>query len=212
MKNFLTFLAVGTFYSTVEEFLTVYILKRDVGAYVFTLVILFPVFLTIVYFSSWVLDRVSATEARRERVHFFVYGFAGLMIEWFLIGLSPWSNPQANPVLMLLFQLGMFAFWATVAFAPRLSISTHELARKTSRSIRRFYVPYFTFVYLVAAVVPPAARFAALIPLIIVGYFIVNANFILYFRRTSETIAGSPTDAESARERSLPNSRAEVNP
>ena len=36
------------------------------------------------------------------------------------MGLSPWSNPAANPVLMLAFQTGMFAFWATVATVPRV--------------------------------------------------------------------------------------------
>src|SRR6187431_1425256 len=120
MKSFAKFIGVGSLFATVEEFLTIVILKHDVGSYVFTLIILFPVFLTIVFFASKLLDKRWHSEAARQFAHFLVFGGAGLMIEWFLIGLSPWSNPDANPLLMLGFQLGMFSFWSTVSFAPRL--------------------------------------------------------------------------------------------
>ena len=86
MKKFLTFLAIGSFFSTVEEFLTVVVLKHDVSSYVFTLLILFPVFLTFVYFSSRLLDRLNPDESARELTHYFTYGLVGLLIEWFVIG------------------------------------------------------------------------------------------------------------------------------
>jgi hypothetical protein len=37
VKRFAAFIAVGSFFATVEEFLTVIILRRDIGAYVATL-------------------------------------------------------------------------------------------------------------------------------------------------------------------------------
>ena len=181
MKKFAAFIAVGTFFSTVEEFLTVLVLKHDFASYLFTLLILFPVFLTLAYFSSRLPDRLVHGRRAQELTHYFVYGLAGLMIEWFLIGLSPWSDPSANPLVMFVFQLGMFCFWATVGFAPRLFANTDEWSRKTRGSILKFYLPYFLVAYLIAFLAPKEARFLAVIGLIILGYLIVNVFFLRYF-------------------------------
>lgn len=198
MRRYLTFLIAGTFFSTVEEYLTIVVLKHDVGAYVFTLIILFPMFLTIVFFSGRLIDRALPNSPYCDTAHFLTYAGIGLvLIEWFLIGLSPWSNPAANPLLMFLFQLGMFSFWATVAFAPRLFIRHDDITLKARRSLLRFYVPYFLFVYFVAFTVPEKARFGAIIPLIIVGYWVVTVLLVRYLRKAmpdlrleNSTVAG----------------------
>jgi hypothetical protein len=181
VKKFLAFLAVGSFFSSVEEFLTVVVLRHDFGSFLFTLLILFPVFLTLVYFSSRLIRRFIQSARKQEAAHFFVYGLAGLMIEWFLIGLSPWADPTANPLLMLVFQFGMFSFWAAVGFAPRLFANTDELSRETRRNILKFYIPYFIVVYAFAFLAAPSLKFLGVIGLIILGYFVVNLFFIRYF-------------------------------
>ena len=184
MKNYLTFLMAGTFFSTVEEFLTVVVLKHDVPAYVFTLIVLFPVFLTFVFLTGRIIDRVLLGRPFRDPTHFLTYAAIGLLIEWFAIGLSPWSNPDANPLLMTLFQLGMFSFWGTVAFAPRLFIRSDNLSVRARRSILRFYLPYFFVVYVTALTVPEPLRFAATIILILIGYYVVVILLIRYFRQS----------------------------
>ena len=184
LKNYLTFLLAGTFFSTVEEFLTVVVLKHDVPAYVFTLIVLFPVFLTFVFLSGRIIDRVLFGSAFRDPAHFLTNAAIGLLIEWFAIGLSPWSNPDANPLLMTLFQLGMFSFWGTVAFAPRLFIRSDDFSVRARRSILRFYLPYFLVVYLVALTVPEQLRFAATIILILIGYYVVVILLVRYFRQS----------------------------
>jgi len=192
MKKYLAFLGFGSFFSTVEEFLTVVVLRHDVAGYVFTLLVLFPVFLTFVYFSSRLLDRLTGSTPARELTHYFAYVLAGLMLEWFVMGLSPWSNPQANSFLMLLFQLGMFSFWASVAFLPRMLTSPDDLSRKLSRSILKFYVPYFVLVYAVGLSVPPQPpekRFLTIIALIILGYVSLNLFYGIYFRRAFGLLA-----------------------
>lgn len=194
MRSYLAFIAIGSFFATVEEFLTVVILKHDPASYLFTLLILFPGFLTLVYLSRRLTDRLFKKAPLQELAHFLVFGFVGLMIEWFLIGLAPWSNRDSNPLLMLVFQLGMFSFWATVAFLPRLFAASDDLAAATKRSILRFYVPYFAAVYLGAFTVPVAARFLVIITLIVVGYIILALKCALYFRR-SLSIRRSPTAA-----------------
>ena len=184
LKNYLTFLLAGTFFSTVEEFLTVVVLKHDVPAYVFTLIVLFPVFLTFVFLSGRILDRLLLDRPFRDPMHFLTYATIGLLIEWFAIGLSPWSNPDANPLLMTLFQLGMFSFWGTIAFAPRLFIRSDSLSVRTRRTVLRFYLPYFFVVYVTALTVPEQLRFAATIILILIGYYVVVILLVRYFRQS----------------------------
>lgn len=194
LKNYLTFLLAGTFFSTVEEFLTVVVLRQDVPAYVFTLVVLFPVFLTFVFLSGRILDRVLLDRPYRESAHFVAYATIGLLIEWFAIGLSPWSNPDANPLLMALFQLGMFSFWGTVAFAPRLFIRSDDISVRARRSILGFYLPFFLIVYLVALTVPEQLRFATTIILILIGYYVVTVLLIRYLWQSSPSLHRDPSD------------------
>ena len=184
MRRFLKFIAVGSFFATVEEFLTVVVLRRDVASYLFTLVVLFPAFLAFVWASSRLLDRLARRQPTRELLHFLCYGLVGLLIEWFLIGLAPWSDPNAHPALMLLFQLGMFSFWATVAFAPRLFLTPGELSRRARRAILTFYVPYFLAVYVVALSIPARWKFGAVIALIVFGYLTLNGFYLAYFVRS----------------------------
>jgi hypothetical protein len=91
------------------------------------------------------------------------------------MGLSPWSNPVANPRMMLGFQVGMFAFWATVATAPRVFLDRRGPGRHARQRIVRSFVPYFVLVYGVGLSVPERLQFAIIIPLITVGYSVVAA-------------------------------------
>jgi hypothetical protein len=181
MKRLARFVGVGSCFATVEEFLTVVVLRRDVSSYLFTLLVLFPVFLTFVWSSSRLIDRLVHGGPGRELVHFFAYGFLGLMMEWFLMGLAPWSNPGANPAMMLVFQSGMFSFWATVAFAPRLLLEAGKPGRRAGKALLRFYVPYFVLVYVIGFSVPERMRFAAIIGLILFGYLSLNLFYVRYF-------------------------------
>jgi len=195
LKPFVKFILAGSVVATVEEFLTIVVLKRDWPSYVFTLLILFPIFLTLVFFTSRALDRFWKTENAREVAHFATYGMAGMMIEWFLIGLAPWKNSHGHPILMLLFQLGMFSFWSTVGFAPRLYLNSSEAARHTRRKLARFFRIWFAFVYPLVLILPQEKRFGPTIVLIILGYLTVNVGFLRYFwaaSHRSESPAPSP--------------------
>ncbi len=183
MRKILAFIALGSVFATVEEFLTIVVLKRDLATYLFTLLILFPVFLLFVYFSSRLINRFTGKEPLRELIHFFLYGLIGLMIEWFIIGLSPWSDPSANPIVMFVFQLGMFSFWATVAFIPRLFLNPQELNQRIRKSILKFYIPYFIIVYIIGLAVPESLRFITIIFLIVFGYLFLNLFYLKYFLR-----------------------------
>jgi len=79
------------------------------------------------------------------------------------------------------FQLGMFSFWATVAFTPRLFLVPHELNQRIRKSILRFYVPCFVLVYVVGLSVPANLKFKTIIPLVIFGYLALNIFYLKYF-------------------------------
>jgi hypothetical protein len=48
-------------------------------------------------------------ETTGDLAHPLIDGSLGLLLEWFLMGFSFWSNLAANPLPMLAFQVGMFA-------------------------------------------------------------------------------------------------------
>ena len=183
MNKALKFILIGLVFAGVEEFLTIALIKEDLLGFFIVMVIVFPFYLIIVYFSSKIIDYFWRKETA-DVVHFFAYGVTGLMIEWFLIGLSPWSNPEAHPGVMFAFQVGMFSFWATVSFVPRLFIDERKKFNKIKRTMLKFYVTYFVLVYIIAFLLPLHARFAILILLIIVGYSLMNIFYIQYFMKS----------------------------
>jgi hypothetical protein len=180
MRTFVAFVAIGSAFATVEEFLTVVVLRHDLASYLFTLLVLFPAYLSFVSLSGRILDRLVRREPARDLAHLVVYGGLGLLLEWTLMGLSPWSNPAANPMLMLAFQLGMFAFWATVATAPRAFLDRRGPSCDARRRVLRFYVPYIALVYAVGLSVPGRWRFGTIIPLVLIGYSVV-AGFLVHW-------------------------------
>jgi hypothetical protein len=194
VKKLGVFIAIGSVFATVEEFLTVVILKRDLMAYLLTIVVVFPVFLTFVFYSSRWLDRMFQKEANRELAHLIVYGLVGLMFEWFCMGLAPWNSKGGTgaSVLMLLFQIGMFCFWSSVAFAPRLFLGAHALNQIVKRRILWFYIPYFTLTYAVGLSVPAELRFVTIIVLIIIGYIVLNLFFVSYLVQAHASASEMP--------------------
>ena len=81
MKTFVTFVAIGSVFATVEEFLTIVVLRRDVPSYLFTLLVLFPTYLSFVYFSSRIIGRLILREPVQDLAHLLIYGFLGLFLE-----------------------------------------------------------------------------------------------------------------------------------
>lgn len=183
MNNGLKFVLIGLVFAGVEEFLTIALIKEDLAGFFIVVILVFPLYLVIVYFSSKIIDYFWRKEIA-DVVHFFAYGTTGLMIEWFLIGLSPWSNPEAHPGAMCIFQVGMFSFWATVSFVPRIFIDKRKMFDKIKKTMLKFYVSYFVIVYLIAFLLPVYARFVVLISLIIAGYSLMNIFYALYFMKS----------------------------
>ena len=73
--------------------------------------------------------------------------FAGLMVEWFLIGNSPWGNPDAS-------QIGMAAYWACLVTVPLIVIDREPRLRPLKRTIA-IYAAVYTLLALAAQALLP---------------------------------------------------------
>lgn len=183
MSNILKFILIGLGFAGVEEFLTIAVIEEDLQGFFIVILLIFPGYLILVYFSSKIIDYFWK-KAIADVIYFFTYGMTGLMIEWFLIGLSPWSNPEAHPGAMFIFQVGMFSFWATISLVPRIFIDERKRFSNLKKTILKYYISYFGIVYIIAFLLPPELRFVILIPLIIVGYCLMNVFYVMYFRKS----------------------------
>jgi hypothetical protein len=91
-------------------------------------------------------------------------GAAGLLVEWFLIGNSPWGNPDAS-------QIGMAAYWACLVVVPLIAIDPDSRLRPLKRRVGIYALAYAGLVMLGQWLIPSAEwRFAFHIWTVVVGY------------------------------------------
>lgn len=94
-------------------------------------------------------------------IHAVFFGVSGLMVEWFLIGNSPWGNPDAS-------QIGMFAYWACIVLVPLAVLSQQQAAR---RFVIQYGLGYAVLIVLGQALIPnPEWRFGFHIYAVVLGY------------------------------------------
>lgn len=92
---------------------------------------------------------------------------AGLGVEWFLIGNSPWGNPDAG-------QLGMAAYWACLVVVPLIVVDGDARLRPLKRRIA-VYAAVYTLAVLLGQWLLPAGdwRFAFHIWTVVIGYLVL---------------------------------------
>ncbi len=164
-----------------EEFITQGVLKRSLVGWIIPAIIAFLPFLVVVRLLSTSLEK-RFVESRAVLAYYLIAGFIGLMIEWFLIGLSPWSNPAADPLLMVIFQLGIFSFWGGVAFAPKLVLDARDSVSRVKRWYKRFLVLGFVSIYLVTFSASRDAKFVAGIGSVLATFLLLNFFYLNYIR------------------------------
>ena len=74
---------------------------------------------------------------------------AGLMVEWFLIGNSPWGNPDAS-------QIGMAAYWACLVAVPLIVLDPEPRLRRLKGAIAVYAAVYTAAALLGWALLPGA--------------------------------------------------------
>jgi hypothetical protein len=179
------FYVVGLSVAFLEEFITQGVLKRSLVGWIIPAIIAFLPFLIVVRLLGKRLEK-RLIEPKAVLAYYLTAGFIGLMIEWFLIGLSPWSNPAADPLLMVIFQLGIFSFWGGVAFAPKLILDMRDSVARLRRWYKRYLVFGFVCIYLVTFSASRDAKFVAGIGSVLVTFLLLNFFYFKYIRTLGE--------------------------
>ncbi len=107
--------------------------------------------------------------------HFIIFGFVGLMFEWFIFGMVPWGI--GNPIVMVLIQTGMFSHWATVTFGPRFLLDEEHDVRGLKKSFIIFYIIGMSAVFILGFLSSEKARWT----IMILGNVIVYTVLIIWY-------------------------------
>ena len=144
-------------------------------------------FLIVVRLISKRLDK-RMVESQAVLAYYAIAGSIGLAVEWLLIGLSPWSNTSANPVLMLVFQFGIFSFWGSVAFAPKLLMDRRASVAQLRKWYRRCLPLGFASIYFVTFTASQQARFILGVGSVLATFILLNPFYFQYFRILGRTV------------------------
>lgn len=143
--NLVRYVALGILFTApVELFNQVMMQKAGLRGFLTTCAS-YAVILSLWFF---VLRRLEKRQWSRSRLALFNYAaFAviGLMVEWFLIGNSPWANPAAN-------QIGMLGWWGLLAVFPYI-VSDRRMETKR---IRKWTWSYWAVIGIASLAIPLA--------------------------------------------------------
>jgi hypothetical protein len=172
------FYGIGLGVAALEEFISQGVLKNAFWGWIVPTLIAFLPFLFIVRTVGQLLDRRLSPQ-KAGLIYYLLAGGVGLAVEWFLIGLSPWSGDGKQPLAMLVLQIGMFSFWSAVAFAPRMLLDQRAEVSQIRTRFKWFLVAGLAFIYAVSFAAPKKLQFVSGIGSILLIF--VGSNFY-YFR------------------------------
>jgi hypothetical protein len=175
MKRYLKFLFLALAFAALpgEVMLQIFTLNSPSGF--FTSMATYVVILSLLYLLHKRNEIPSAPPYKKRLKLFFVFGFFGLMFEWFALGQAPWINPDAS-------QIGMFTFWATLYIAPVMLLEQPRFPR-VNKKFLWFYVPWAVIILVLASQKRHSETlyFIALI-LITFSIWLLNIFYFKYFR------------------------------
>jgi len=174
VKRFLLTLVLGSLFATVGEFLFCVLVRQSLPDYLFTLAA-YPAILALTYLPLRWIERRMPSEPTADMAVYAVAGLLGLAMEWFVIGNSPWANPEAN-------DLGMFAYWAMVLAMPRLMLDPRPYLRPVRRAAAAAFAAYAFGALAVGVLTPQPLRLFVLVWVVVLGYTGMNLFFFRAFR------------------------------
>lgn len=172
--NFIKFILIGYIFAQVIEFQFNVLVTGNIGNWIFTL-LAYPIILAVAYLSIKIFDKFK-NKVASEFIYFLFWSCFGLFImEWLVIGNSPWGNPDAN-------QIGMFSFWAALFFMPKIFINSNIKVSKLKKHIFYYFLFYSIITTVVGLLLPPAFRLFFLVWFEIIGYSIMMFFYWSYFK------------------------------
>ena len=173
MKKLLTFVLLGLLVSAPGEILNQLLARHNLRAFRSTM-ISYGVLLLIGFFASKGLSAV-CPKSKARLIQYLLFGFLGLMVEWFLLGNAPVLEP-----FQIITQPGMFTYWGTMLLAPCLIMERGFAELK--RSFARFFAS-FSLLYLLVALVLPRAKGGIFLGFVLfaAGTTALNYFYVKYF-------------------------------
>ncbi len=132
MRQFFIFVGLGTLAAIVCEFVFKIFITHDYLGFIFTLVF-YPLYVACIYGTQKLFLRWSKNRLVLFIFSYFLFGVIGLATEWFVIGNSPWQNPDAS-------QLGMWAFWTAIVSLPTIYMTQQRLAYRIAVALVGVYL------------------------------------------------------------------------
>ena len=169
-------LVLGSLFATLGEFLFCVLVRQSLPDYLFTLAA-YPAILALTDFPLRWIERRMPSPLSADVAAYAFAGLAGLAIEWFVIGNSPWANPEAN-------DLGMYCYWATVLALPRLLLDRRPYLRHVRRAAARAFGAFAVAALTIGLLTPQVLRLFVLVWVVVIGYAGMNLFFLRAFLLT----------------------------
>lgn len=169
MKRFILHILLGSLFATLGEFLFCVLVRQDIDGYLFTLAA-YPLIILLAWIPMRWIERRARTAMHADVSILLFAGLTGLAIEWFLIGNSPWQNPQAH-------DLGMFCYWAVVLAMPRLLLDERPHLRGVRCAAGMCFPVFAVFALALGFATPQAFRLFVLVWVVVLGYFGLSLFF-----------------------------------
>jgi len=161
MSKFIKTLIIGMILSAIVEAINMGIRQGLWVGMILTVLIFYGIFIAFGYWFSLKTEE-------RPAIHFIVFGFIGLMFEWFIFGQVPWV--PVHPLIIILIQTGMFSHWATATFGPRFLLDEEHEVQGLKKSYLIFYVIGMSVVFIIGFLSSEKAR----------GTILILGNVVVY--------------------------------
>jgi len=175
MKKPLSFVLLGLLFAAPGEVLNQILARHNIRAFRSTM-ISYAALLSIGFFVDKGISSV-CTKSKARLIYYLLFGFLGLMVEWFLLGNAPVLEP-----FQIITQPGMFTYWGTMLLAPCLMMEPGFGDLK--RSFARFFAT-FSLLYSLVGLIVPRSKGGIYFAFIIfaTGTCALNWFYVKYFRK-----------------------------
>ncbi|MDR3643047.1 MAG: hypothetical protein P4L74_05485 [Candidatus Doudnabacteria bacterium] len=169
--KFLKFVLIGLLFAAPGEILIRRQLHQGVADYIKTMLIYVFWIAIIIWPGIKLIAKFFKKSFSQTAAGYIIFGFLGLMVEWFLINNSPWAHPDAS-------QIGMFTFWTSLFMAPTIILSAESFVGRLKSQLLKYFSA-LSVIYLLLALGGGNNLFGALI-IFTYGSWLLNYFYLKY--------------------------------
>jgi len=181
MKRYIPLVATGSAVALIGEFVFNILVTGNYSNFLFTL-FYYPIFLMLFYPLAGRFVAFERMTVRSFVILYFIGGVYGLALEWFVIGNSPWGNPQA-------FQSGQWSFHIAYILIPLCYLYGAAITRRT---IKWMFAIYFAVSLLIFFATPAAFHLGLEVIWLSIFYIFLHIVYFIHIQRTLRRAERSP--------------------